>query len=236
MLNKFFDIDKQRQMADYFLQQLAPKGKVEIINKHQIIDPLTADTIYLVMTGSFDQEIYSAKGEKMSLFRLVPGTIFGEMDFFDEARTCVMTKARQKSKVSILERSLVEAELRLEPALYHYFLHSIIRKYRIVMLELADIKFNDAAGKLAQSLIRFAYLSQPSFNFEGLAGQLAGQVIYTNFTHEELADRILCNRSTVTNILNQFKEKGWINIIDKQIIITNLDGLKSAVNPYYQIN
>jgi hypothetical protein len=57
-------------------------GKIKTYSKHELIDPCNADHIYIVLDGSFNQLLYSQNGDEISFFRLVRGTIFGEMDYF----------------------------------------------------------------------------------------------------------------------------------------------------------
>ncbi len=228
MYDMLFNEELQKDMLKFFSEDLSKLGTIRDVKKNEIIDPETADQVYIVLSGSFKQALYSAEGDEITFFRLRSGTIFGEMDYFDGMRTCVITKAVENSKVSVLSRQVLEKELKNDPLIYRQFMHSVIRKYRIVMLELADVKFNDSLGKLAHSIIRLAYTTK--HHAKGDAGV---QKVHIAITHDELASRTASNRSTVTNGLKTFKDKGLIAIKDRQIIILNLDGLKSYVTHYW---
>ena len=137
MYDMLFNEELQKNMLLFFLEKLAKLGSVREIRKNEIIDPESADQVYIVLSGSFKQVLYSVEGDEITFFRLVRGTIFGEMDFFEGMRTCLITKAVENSTVSVLDRDILEKELSRDPMLYRHFMHSIIRKYRIVMLELS---------------------------------------------------------------------------------------------------
>jgi CRP-like cAMP-binding protein len=228
MYDILFNENLQQKMTEYFLKELAPLGVVKAFGKNEIIDPDDANSVYIVLDGAFNQVLYSRDGDEMSFFRLERGTIFGEMDFFDGERTCVITKALKASAVSIVPRDVLENELIKEPDIYKHFMHSIIRKYRIVMLESADVKFNDALGKLAHVLVRLAHTTNYRSNKNS-----ENKKINMTFTHEELANRMAANRSTITNGLKYFKDQNLITIKDRQIHITNIEGLKRYITPYW---
>lgn len=228
MYNHLFNEELQNQMTEYFVKDLASLGRVKAYSKNEMIDPKDADNIYIVLDGAFNQVLISQDGDEISFFRLERGTIFGEMDYFDGYRTCVLTKAIKTSAVSIVSRKVVEKELQKNPKIYKQFMHSMIRKYRIVMLELADVKFNDSLGKLAHALLRWGHTT----NYRGSCDS-SKKVIHMTFTHEELASRLASNRTTITNGLKYFKEKGYIKVEGKQISILNPGGLKEYINPYW---
>lgn len=228
MYDELFNEALQNKMTDYLINNLSKLGTVKAFSKNEIIDPDTADHVYIVLDGAFNQVLFSQDGDEISFFRLERGTVFGEMDFFDGYRTCVITKALKTSAVSMVSRTVLEEELQKDPSIYKQFMHSMIRKYRIVMLELADVKFNDSLGKLAHSLVRLAHTT----NYRGNEEE-SGQKINMTFTHEELASRLASNRSTITSGLKYFKEKGYISIEGKRICISNIEGLKTYINPYW---
>jgi len=229
MYDQLFNEDLQKKMTTYFTQELAPLGTVKAFSKNEIVDPDEADHVYIVLDGAFNQVLYSLDGDEISFFRLERGTVFGEMDYFDGHRTCIITKALKTSAVSIVPRKVLEEVLSKNPEIHREFMHSIIRKFRIVMLELADVKFNDSLGKLAHALVRLVYTT--GYKVHGETGK---SMINMKLTHEELASRLASNRSTITNGLNYFKEKGYIAIEDKKICILDPEGLKKYINPYWE--
>lgn len=49
-------------------------------------------------------------------------------------------------------------------------------------------------------------------------------------THEEIANRLGLNRITVTNTMNQFRDRGLIDIENRKIIIKDIDTLRKMTN------
>ncbi len=221
MYRELFDLELQNHMTSFFYKYLSKHGNLKEVKKGDVVDPQSANEVYIVLKGYLKQLVISVDGNERGLFRLPRGTIFGEMDFFDGYRTCVLTKALEDSIVSIIPRSILEKELEKNPKIYKYFIHSIARKYRILMLFLADSTFNDSLGKLASILVRLTAMQE---------GELKN---YTTidyiYTHEEFASVMGCSRVTVTNGLKYFKAKNYISIKNRRITIEDVEGLKGYI-------
>lgn len=222
MYEKIFDQDIQREMDDFFINNLSSYGKIENLKKGQVINQKNPDNIYIILEGEFNQIMYSKNGDEIIFFRMTVGDIFGEIDFFDNSRTFVMYKALKNAKISILSREILESKLMEFPNMYNYFLKSIIRKQRMIMIELSNFKFNDSIGKLADFLVRLYYTEDINIKFKNY--------ISIVLTHEEIANRIGLNRTTVTNVLKIFKDRNLIEVKDRKLIIKDIQGLKNLTN------
>ena len=220
MHEKIFDLDVQKNMDVFFINKLAKYGKIETFKKGQIINPNNPDNIYIILKGEVNQGMYSKSGDEIIFYRITEGSIFGEIDFFDKSRTFVVNKAITKGKISVLNREVVELKLKEYPEIYHYFLTSIIRKYRMIMLELANFQFNDSIGKLSDFLVRLYYTENINLKNN----------ISIVLTHEEIANRIGINRITVTNGIKLLKDKNLIEIKDRKITIKDIESLKKLTN------
>ncbi|MBF4695324.1 Crp/Fnr family transcriptional regulator [Fusibacter ferrireducens] len=226
MYQELFDPDYQNRMTAYFADVLAPKGTIKQFKKNTLIDPFDADHIYIVLSGECRQGLISENGNERTFFRLNRGTIFGEMDYFEGARTCEITHVMEKTELSIIPRAVLEESLRESPEVYRYFIHSIIRKYRLLMMQLADARFNDSIGIMASILLRIGAMQEGHDLVERT-------VIKRPYTHEELANNLGLSRPTVTSSLNYLKDKGLISLCDKNIVLEKVDEIKALINSYW---
>lgn len=220
MYEKIFDVDAQKRMDLFFMEELSKYGKIETFQKGQIINPKKPNYIYIILEGELNQVMYSRNGDEIIFYRITEGSIFGEIDFFDKNRTFVVNKAVTNCKISIVNREVVESKLKEEPKIYEHFLMSIVIKYRMIMLELANFQFNDAIGKLADFFTRLYYT-------ENINEKNNISIV---LTHEEIANRVGLNRITVTNGMKLFKEKNLIEMKDRKIVIKDIEGLKKLTN------
>jgi len=225
MLNLLFDEDAHRSMIDHFLGHLAPLGNERKFSKGTIIDPSDSSCVYIVTSGYFKQVLISGDGREVSLFRLQPGTVFGEMDYFSGARTIALTKALVDSTASCLAGPVLEKELKKHPHLYRQFIQSIIRKYRIILMKTARTMVNDSKGRICGVLLEL------SAQFGNDVDKPA-EIDYV-YTHQELANATGCSRITITNVLNELKDEGLITYKGKNIFIADPDGLKRYYNAFW---
>lgn len=220
MYETIFDQKIQQDMDDFFLNHLACHGKIQSFARGEIIKQEDCNSIYILLEGELNQIMHSKEGDEIVFFRIIKGNIFGEMAFFDQHMTYAVNKSLTKGRYAIVNRQFVEAKLAENPKVYHYFLTSIIYKYRAIMSELANAHFNDSTGRLADFLVRL-YCTEDSEDKNRIS------II---FTHEEIANRLGLNRITVTNTMNLFKEKGLIDVENRKIIIKDIESLKRMTN------
>lgn len=220
MYDALFDQELQREMDAFFLETFEGLGKIQWFEKGVTIDPPGRDQIYLVLEGELNQQMYSKKGSTITFYRLFKGNIFGEIDFFDSSRTFVMNKTVTSCKIATINRVIIEAYLKENSQLYEYFLTSIVKKYRIIMLELANHKFNDSIGKMADFFIRLYYTEEKSDR----------TMIDVLFTQEEVANRVGLNRVTVTKAMKYFKDNDLIEVANRKVVIKDIEGLKKLTD------
>ncbi len=223
MLKELFNKELQDEMTDFFLNNLSRKGKIITLKKRTLIQT-NSDCIYIVTQGMVSEEIFSEDGKQTTLFLLGPGTIFGEMPFFQKyEKSCSIDIAMyHDTKVSIVGRETLNGEIVDNPKIYNYLIHSIIRKYTILMLKVADNHFNDFKGKLASTLIRFAIVEEGDI--------FDGAVIRNVKSITMFAKYLSCDRSTVSKGLSEFQDEGSILLDKNKIIIKNKDLLTRSVN------
>lgn len=220
MYEEFFDVQRQEKMRKSFLK-IAEKGHLKKYQKNRIIKIPDNKCIVIVISGNIKQSIYSMEGEEKILYLLHAGEIFKEMDYFCGGESTLVTKTLEDSTISILEEEVIEQILLEDPNIYRDLIHSITRKFRIVMFQMANLAFSDSLGKVADTLIRLYYQVGQDID--------KGKKINEKFTHEEIAKLIGCSRVTVTRALNKFKEQNMLEINNGEIIIRDIENLEKFI-------
>ncbi|GLC30718.1 Crp/Fnr family transcriptional regulator [Clostridium omnivorum] len=223
MYNSLFDENRQNAMRDYFLNNLGKKGIIRKYSRNEIIELHSDDYFGIVVKGIVSINVLNSNGNEKMLYVLRPGEIFEEMNYFCGGSKLTVARVKENAEVSIIYKNVLEPELADNPEAYRYFLHSVTRKYRIVMLQMTNSVFNDSIGKIADTLLRMASCSIGTGESEKI-------IIDTPFTHQELANNIGCSRITVTKFLNKFIDEGIIIYEDKRIVIKNREALKQYIN------
>jgi CRP-like cAMP-binding protein len=209
-------------MRDYFLNTLSKLGRIQKYNKNELVDTNWELYVGIVVKGVVAESVISLNGQEKILYLIRSGEMLGEMIYFCGGMDSIASTAKEYVEISIVSKEILERELRLKPHIYKYFMHSMTRKFRIVMLQLTDKIFNDARGQLADALLRLS--STAEIDSTGTV-----TVNYV-FTHEELSNIIGCSRITVTRCLNDFIKSGVICYSAKKIIINNPEVLKTYIN------
>jgi CRP-like cAMP-binding protein len=220
MYEKYFDSKSQEKMRDVFLQ-LSKRGVIKTYEKNSIIRTNKGRSFCIVVEGKLKQSINSVEGEEKILYILQSGEIFGEMDYFAGGENQLIVKTLEKSKVSFINEEVMERVLIENPIIYRNIIHSIIRKFRIVMFQMGNMAFGDAQGKVADTIIRLYS--------QGGIDELERKVVNEKLTHEEIAKLIGCSRVTVTRALNKFKDNGLIEIKEGMVIIKDIAGLRKYI-------
>ncbi|BES63570.1 Crp/Fnr family transcriptional regulator [Gottschalkiaceae bacterium SANA] len=225
MRNILFDENLQQEMSEFYLENLAPLGIRRRFNKGEIIHPASADEIYIVLSGYFKQVLINQNGKECSLFRLKRGTIFGEMDYFDGTPTIMITKVLENSEAACVSREILEEVLEKYPILYRHFIHSITRKYRILMLKSARTILLDVKARISDTLLEITAQ-------HGNDTREPSTIEYV-YTHQELADAVGCSRVTITNVLKELKEEGYIIYDGRCFRLLDPIGLRKLTDMYW---
>ncbi len=176
--------------------------------------------IYLISEGKVKLATYTEDGKEMIKAILTKGEIFGEMALLGEQKR--KDFAQSISANTILCPMSVEQmyELMRENQQFGLAIHKLIG-LRIRKLErrLELLFFKDVKTRLIE-FIKELMEEQPDFQ------KTEKVIIPMVYTHKDIADLIGSRRATVTSLLNELKEVGYIDYSRKKITILNKDVFK----------
>jgi len=222
MYNDFFDDNRQLIMRKFFLDNLSKIGTIKDFKKNELINIKSESYVAIVLKGHITQSVISTKGHEKLLYVLRPGEIFGEMNFFCGGTDSIIAKGKTDGQMSVITGDTLEKALEMHPEIYRHFIHSITRKFRIILLQLTNSIFNDAIGKICDALLRLYSCADRTES-----GQAS---INLPLTHQELANNIGCSRITVTRCLNKLLDENVISYENKSIVINKPEVLKQYID------
>lgn len=223
MYRALFDEAKQNEMRHYFYDLAVRLGRTKIYRKNELIELRPGEEFGIVLSGLLYQNVLSVTGQVHGLYVLSRGEIFGETVYFCQGSDPILNIVKETVEVSFVSKRQLEIELSSNPESYRFFIHSITRKFRIVMLQMTTHVFNDSLGKLAGVLLRLASCSD--------TGSDNKPRITISFTHQELANNIGCSRITVTNSLKVLTDEKAIRMEGKYIVIEDVQMLERHIDP-----
>ena len=222
MYENLFDNEKQIKMRNYFINLANDIGKIKAYRKNECVCFDKAAFVGIVLKGVLSENVVSSHGNVHTLYILRRGEISGEPFYFCGGENTILTLAKENTEISFIQNKVLDRELDKNPEAYRYFIHSITRKYRIIMLQLTNNLFNDSMGRVADALLRLASCAE--------VDPLGRTTVNMVFTHQELANNIGCSRITVTRCLNELMDNSIISYQDKKIIINKPEELKAYID------
>ena len=168
-----------------------------------------AEEFYFLKSGGVRVFLCSENGSEKTLSVLKPGRIFGEAAFFDGLPRVSSARAQRRTEaVPVTRRSLMEC-IRREPQLAVSLLSYLAQTIRMLSAQLDTVAFQQADERIARLLLK-----------------LSAENGRVSATHEDLAALAGVSRVTVSRILGDFSERGWVRTHYREIRLTDADALR----------
>ncbi|MCG8515781.1 MAG: Crp/Fnr family transcriptional regulator [Halanaerobiales bacterium] len=169
------------------------------------------DRLYILVAGRVKLTMLSPEGKEKVLTILQEGDIFGEISLFDQDTHPLTAEVIEEARLVILAFADLEAIIMKNPRVAIKIIQALSKKTRLLTSQIRELVFQDAEGRLASLLIRFA-------NDFGRKVQ-SGQMIDLILTHQEIANLLGTSRVTVTKLVNRFIDQGLIKIYKRKIVV-----------------
>lgn len=169
-----------------------------------------ATSLYLITKGRVRVYLLSASGEEMTLEIIDQGRIFGESSF-------IQNSSRPTNVTAITNVELISCQL---DNLFPYLNESKDLTLSLLQLMSQTCDYLSLQVKKAYTYDRYAKVA--SFLLEQTQTDNPYKDIFHSclpYSHDEIASIVGLSRVTVTKVLNEFVDKGYIKIQYKKIHI-----------------
>lgn len=212
------DVDLFRDLSEKDMVELdrmttitnVPRGRVF----YQPED--VGEVLFLIKEGRVQLYRISPEGKKLVIATLGHGTLFGEMALLGQAMHNAFAEALDDCLILVMSRTDLERLILNKPVVGLRMLEITGRRLNDAEARLEDMAFKGIPARLASLLIRLA-------NERG-ANDIIG------LTHQDLAETIGTYRETATQVLNDMKAQGLIDIGRKRIEILNMERLAEVAS------
>ncbi len=212
------DVDLFRDLSERDMAELdrmttitsVPRGRVF----YQPED--VGEVLFLVKSGQVQLYRISPEGKKLVIATLGPGTLFGEMALLGQQMHTAFAEALDECLILVMSRADLERLILSKPVVGLRMLEITGRRLNDAEARLEDMAFKGIPARLASLLLRLA-AERHSRDILGL-------------THQDLAETIGTYRETATQVLNDMKAQGLIEIGRKRITIKDPDRLAEVAN------
>lgn len=174
----------------------------------------TGEVLFLLKKGRVQLYRLSPEGKKLVVAVLEPGAIFGEMSFVGQGMHNTFAEAIDECLICVMSRVDVERMLKNKPQVAIRFMEAMASRLQDAEEKMEDFAFKSIPTRLAGLLVKLAKSAPEGHTVNG-------------FTHQDLAEMLGTYRETTTQTLNEFKEKGWIDIGRKQITLRSIQALQA---------
>jgi CRP/FNR family transcriptional regulator, cyclic AMP receptor protein len=178
-----------------------------------------ADPLYLVESGLVKLALCSASGRDLTLGLYGPGEVFGEEAVFESSERMSSAIAVEASVLVAIPRQFVHQLLERDSDVSAFLMRLLATRVRDSVSQIEKLAWSPVPARLAEALLRLASRA-------GVSDAVGTRVDLT-ITHQELANLIGSTRETTTATLNEFRRRGLIEFVRRQIVLLRPDLLSS---------
>jgi len=172
-----------------------------------------SEVLFFLKQGRVQLYRISPEGKKLVIASLGPGSLFGEMALLGQQMHSAFAEALDDCLILVMNRADLERLIRNKPAVGLRLLESTGKRLREAERRLEDMAFKGIPARLASLLLRLSA--------ERHSDEIVG------LTHQDLAETIGTYRETATQVLNDMKTDGLIEIGRKHIRILDPQRLRA---------
>ncbi|MCZ6464988.1 MAG: Crp/Fnr family transcriptional regulator [Proteobacteria bacterium] len=182
--------------------------------KHATIveEGLPGDYMYIIREGRVKVTKASEDGREKIMDFLEAGNFFGEMSLLDMAPRSASCETLEPARLLALSRNDFLDLLRRSPDLALAVIQVLTLRLREMDEQASSMSFLRVRERTMGLLSRMAKELDDS-----------GRRLTPTLTHQQIADMIGTSRETVTRVVKQLKEEGWLDQRGKRYIVPDED-------------
>jgi CRP-like cAMP-binding protein len=221
--------DKLRLLALVDVFQPLSREQVEELGRRLPDVYLEKDEIFYA-PGDTNEKLFILRKGRVRVFKLTarreftlamiePGTVFGEMSLTAQRLHGAYAQAMAPSEVTVMGNEELKRLIKEHPEVGLSLVDLLGERLNIQEGRMADLAFKEVCPRLASLLLGLV-------ESEGVVGSDARIKIPTRYTHWQLGTMIGANREAVTNAFAGLQEAGAVELVRRQIHITDMEGLR----------
>jgi CRP-like cAMP-binding protein len=197
--------DDLDEVASHLIERRFPKGAT-------IVEEGTpGDYMYVIREGRVKVTKLSDDGREKILQMLGEGAFFGEMALLDQAPRSATVKTLSPVRLLALSRVDFLSVLRRSPDLSMAVIQELTRRLRETDEQASSLSFQRVKDRTRGLLRRSSLPSED------------GRRITQPLTHQQIADMIGTSRETVTRVVKELKQDGWLEQQGKRYLVPAAD-------------
>jgi CRP-like cAMP-binding protein len=193
-----------QEIAELLIDRKFPKDAVIFE------DGSMGDYMYVIRTGEVKVTKMSEDGREKILEILGEGEFFGEMALLDRQPRSASVKTTRACTLLALSRQDFIALLRRDPDISLELIRELSRRLRETDEQIRGLLFERVEARTRRLLRRRAIEAVPDRPDRRATPPI---------THQQLADLVGTSRETITRVLKELKDSGWLEQEGKRYIV-----------------
>jgi CRP/FNR family cyclic AMP-dependent transcriptional regulator len=191
-----------------YLDALTAKGTIRFYPKHTLLiqEGDLSDQIYVVLSGRLKVFLSDSDGKEIVIDTLGPRQCFGEMALEGEPRSASVM-ATEPCKLAAIERGQFKEFLAANPEAAYALIVTVIDRARNLTRAIGSLALLDVYGRVARLLL------------DNAAEENGTLVVGERLTQQEIAKRVGASRETVSRIVTDLREGGYIGVENDRMVI-----------------
>ena len=177
-----------------------------------------SDQIFLLKAGAVKISSIAADGQETLLAFLHPGDLFGELAIADDAPRDHLATAHEDTILCAINRDMVLRFVQDTPALGYQITKMMGLRLRRFRTRVEELLCKSAPERLAQTLLDLAD--------ECGVQDAGGVLIRLRLNQGDLGNLVGLARETVNIVLQDFRQRGLIEMDGRRIRVTDQEGLR----------
>ena len=205
--------DLLRSVPAEDLEAVAAASRLRRFRRGQVVftagDP--GDSLIVVVSGSVRVVVRSADGGELTLTVVSPGGSLGELSVADGGPRSADAETLEEGQLLLVPREVVQDVCARVPTAAQALTDAVAANLRRLTESVADLVFLDLPRRVAKVLLNQARSDDGA--------------IRLNLRQEELARQVGGTRQSVNTALRGFQRRGWIEVRDRTVIVTDATAL-----------
>lgn len=180
-----------------------------------------ADHIFLLLEGMVHSLLLNSNGYESLLRIHLPGSILGMTALATVPWRDASAKASKTTTTLKLRRNDVERLIVSDPSLGLTLIRLLVDRMRDFHFRVGELQGQTVEQRLARVLIAICQRDQGGLHPDGVAG--------VSLTHQELAHLVNARRQTVSAVLSQFADEGYIARVGRRLQLLDIGALSALI-------
>ena len=180
-----------------------------------------AEHVFLLLDGIVQSLLVSSAGHESLLRIHLPGSILGLTALGTVVWRDASAKAVEPVTVAAILRQDMQRLIRNNAELGLRLIRLLVDRMRDFHFRVGELHSQTVEQRLARVLLAICQREQGGTNPDGMAG--------VSLTHQDLAHLVNSRRQTVSTILSQFAEAGYIARKGRRLQLTNIKALANLI-------